>query len=439
MNNENMSTIDWILQLETCPEEVTSNPLLFDLETPMTSGFPTPSLKLDRRSEHPPSTAKKLSKPHSNEAFSGKLDFRPTMTDHIPEHQLKSMSPKERRQLRNKISARNFRNRRKEYIESIEEQLDDQKQENEKLRSELATMRNEMDQLRDINQQLRLDLVLYEQGVRPMPLNPAMTTPPLADALTATTPPTAIASATTGLMPIDDLFTTSSSSSSGDSSPNELMLMESSPLVMDASWPPAFNMFLSHALFPDLSLPLSNKSMDTNLAPNVMEVFQRYPLLAPALMSIVVGHTMTLSTDDLLRLNFSTQTVPTTSDKEMFKVWELLEPSLQAAMTTIDSTTKAIDYYTDDEDDDQFLDAPVPEEDDRADGNPSHYCAIRYLRNPVCAAHRYMKDYVCALVHQCVEQYVLQQQQEQQQRQHETKCSIYATFRRCKERFVTVS
>lgn len=41
-----------------------------------------------------------------------RLDFRP-MNDFIPESQLKTMTSKERRQLRNKISARNFRNRRK--------------------------------------------------------------------------------------------------------------------------------------------------------------------------------------------------------------------------------------------------------------------------------------------------------------------------------------
>lgn len=42
----------------------------------------------------------------------GRLDFRP-IRDYIPESQLKAMTSKERRQLRNKISARNFRNRRK--------------------------------------------------------------------------------------------------------------------------------------------------------------------------------------------------------------------------------------------------------------------------------------------------------------------------------------
>lgn len=47
-----------------------------------------------------------------------RLDFRP-MNDSIPESQLKSMTSKERRQLRNKISARNFRNRRKGKLNMI--------------------------------------------------------------------------------------------------------------------------------------------------------------------------------------------------------------------------------------------------------------------------------------------------------------------------------
>lgn len=46
-----------------------------------------------------------------------RLDFRPT-NDFIPESQLKAMTSKERRQLRNKISARNFRNRRKGKLEN---------------------------------------------------------------------------------------------------------------------------------------------------------------------------------------------------------------------------------------------------------------------------------------------------------------------------------
>ncbi|KAJ1551626.1 hypothetical protein HK096_006459 [Nowakowskiella sp. JEL0078] len=55
----------------------------------------------------------------------------------------KSMNSKERRQLRNKISARNFRLRRKEYITNLEDELKIVTSENEKMRSALLAIQNE--------------------------------------------------------------------------------------------------------------------------------------------------------------------------------------------------------------------------------------------------------------------------------------------------------
>jgi hypothetical protein len=49
---------------------------------------------------------------YSLKQTTGRLDFR-SSSNYVSDSQLKSMSSKERRQLRNKISARNFRNRRK--------------------------------------------------------------------------------------------------------------------------------------------------------------------------------------------------------------------------------------------------------------------------------------------------------------------------------------
>jgi hypothetical protein len=63
--------------------------------------------------EKPTATPRKAKNSNGPPATStGRLDFRP-INDYIPESQLKAMTSKERRQLRNKISARNFRNRRK--------------------------------------------------------------------------------------------------------------------------------------------------------------------------------------------------------------------------------------------------------------------------------------------------------------------------------------
>ncbi|KAG1339504.1 hypothetical protein G6F62_005761 [Rhizopus arrhizus] len=75
----------------------------------------------------------------------------------------KNLSSKERRQLRNKISARNFRVRRKEYINTLELQVDDQKKANEKILHRLNTIEEEnkqlkmqIDSLKRQNQQLLL-------------------------------------------------------------------------------------------------------------------------------------------------------------------------------------------------------------------------------------------------------------------------------------------
>ncbi|KAJ1839191.1 hypothetical protein LPJ73_006846, partial [Coemansia sp. RSA 2703] len=66
-----------------------------------------------------------------------------------------SLTPKERRQLRNKISARNFRVRRKEYITTLEAEVRVHKEESEGLRVELAASKRENVQLRDEINKLR--------------------------------------------------------------------------------------------------------------------------------------------------------------------------------------------------------------------------------------------------------------------------------------------
>lgn len=163
-NKDNHSVIDWILQLDSPPSTTNSQP---SPDTQQSTFSSLPSIPNDagstsvltkselfefylgdevdqaskdvqhqqlqahhaKRSAHHSdddrhsittsttftTTAKrtKKAKPTGAEPLSGRLDFRPTMTDQVPESQLKAMTPRERRQLRNKISARNFRNRRK--------------------------------------------------------------------------------------------------------------------------------------------------------------------------------------------------------------------------------------------------------------------------------------------------------------------------------------
>ncbi|KAI8138311.1 hypothetical protein BJV82DRAFT_523697 [Fennellomyces sp. T-0311] len=77
---------------------------------------------------------------------------------------IKKLTPKERRQLRNKISARNFRVRRKEYITTLEAQVDDHKKHAERLQTRLDDVEEENKQLRLEVDSLRRQNQLLQQG-----------------------------------------------------------------------------------------------------------------------------------------------------------------------------------------------------------------------------------------------------------------------------------
>ncbi|PIA12747.1 hypothetical protein COEREDRAFT_12274 [Coemansia reversa NRRL 1564] len=88
---------------------------------------------------------------------------------------LKSLTSKERRQLRNKISARNFRVRRKEYITNLEAEMRSHKEEADGLRRELAVSKKDNAQLREEIQRLRQRL--GAMGVAPSNSTTAATVP----------------------------------------------------------------------------------------------------------------------------------------------------------------------------------------------------------------------------------------------------------------------
>ncbi|KAL1916882.1 uncharacterized protein VTP21DRAFT_5079 [Calcarisporiella thermophila] len=81
--------------------------------------------------------------------------LKPVCEDMPTPEEIKKMSSKEKRQLRNKISARNFRVRRKEYITSLEEQIEYQKKEVAELREELRQAQEENERLRTEVENLR--------------------------------------------------------------------------------------------------------------------------------------------------------------------------------------------------------------------------------------------------------------------------------------------
>ncbi|KAG8715506.1 hypothetical protein FRC08_010507 [Ceratobasidium sp. 394] len=82
-------------------------------------------------------------------------EWRPTPEEY------KKLSSKEKRQLRNKISARNFRVRRKEYITTLESHIADRDQLISAIRSELSITHNENNELRREIDALKVGTFLF--------------------------------------------------------------------------------------------------------------------------------------------------------------------------------------------------------------------------------------------------------------------------------------
>ncbi|CAG8689105.1 8480_t:CDS:2 [Cetraspora pellucida] len=108
-------------------------------------------------------TLKLSATPNNNkESDHGKLDDNAQID-------LKKLSSKERRQLRNKISARNFRVRRKEYIQSLESTKEQQQEEINLLRQALMHLQEENTRLKQEVEELR------KQAKKP--INPPLSPP----------------------------------------------------------------------------------------------------------------------------------------------------------------------------------------------------------------------------------------------------------------------
>lgn len=199
--------------------------------------------------------------------------------------QLKMMPSKERRQLRNKISARNFRNRRKEYMATLEKEMDQCKAENAQLKLEVKWVRGMMDKLQAENDRLRLQLVLCKEGIEP--------TRNIDETLSSINTPspehpvhnTPASAATNSTVATTYTRTTNTNNSTLQLSPNSNN----------------HNVYLAHASIPtwDMSSILQ-KDDKKKVTSGGADLIRLYPLLAPALMSIVVNHTMTMTTDEII-------------------------------------------------------------------------------------------------------------------------------------------
>ncbi|KAI8386936.1 hypothetical protein BD560DRAFT_383289 [Blakeslea trispora] len=227
--------------------------------------------------ESPQSFNKKMKKyptNHVHQSSSAEENSEDEDENMLQNSSLKQMSSKERRQLRNKISARNFRVRRKEYITKLEEKVEQQ----EKI---IQSLKEENAKLRKANQEVMNQV-----------LDQLITPPPSSDELQSSSPSSSSEShgSPYGPAPIQQFqFNDLYSFDLFDQQPVPPPLPETSN---------AF--YLNHAVMPDWDMHrvLNDKAIsettDDRQKELVRDLFANYPLLAPALMSIVVRHTLSL-------------------------------------------------------------------------------------------------------------------------------------------------
>ncbi|KAI8333987.1 hypothetical protein BC941DRAFT_339084, partial [Chlamydoabsidia padenii] len=187
-----------------------------------------------------------------------------------------NLTSKEKRQLRNKISARNFRVRRKEYITQLENKVDEQEDEIDSLKQDNKRLTGLNEQLLQEVMELRLQLqqssVTQHQPRHYQQQQPALTVSPSSS--DTSSPPDFMES----LLDFN-LFNSNGNNITG----NNYNL----------------NTYLSHSLMPSFDLShilgdkLAHPPSSTNLEEH-RELMTVYPLLAPALASIVIRHTFTL-------------------------------------------------------------------------------------------------------------------------------------------------
>ncbi|KAI9250358.1 hypothetical protein EDC94DRAFT_527166 [Helicostylum pulchrum] len=216
------------------------------------------------------------------------------LDEQFPASKLKNMTPKERRQLRNKISARNFRVRRKEYITQLEEKVEEHEQ--------------TIDGLQQENSKLRLANDELMKQLLNQPL-----TPPSSDNVLSSSGSEGNYSPDTG--PVSTMFQFQFNdlydlNLFDQSQPQETTTADTSNLF-----------YLNHAVMPDWDI---HQVLGEKGKPMFPEIDQRqaardlihdYPLLAPALMSIVVRHTLSLEYVTSIAKEFSASLGPEFAEK----------------------------------------------------------------------------------------------------------------------------
>lgn len=141
------------------PQLVLSQPEPVAPDAPLFPSLTLPEPNVPMKSESPAPMPMVAEEPESDTTFTAftpmrldqptpsrpKLDMRATSPDvenlRPSMEEYNKLSSKEKRQLRNKISARNFRNRRKEYITLLEDQIQERDRIIESLKDQLSSLR----------------------------------------------------------------------------------------------------------------------------------------------------------------------------------------------------------------------------------------------------------------------------------------------------------
>lgn len=293
-----------------------------------------------------------------------------------------------------------------EYIGTLEEELNQQKAENSQLKLELKWVKTQMDKLQKENDKLRLDLVLGGMVLpmsQPQPQQVQQTSPYLLNSSTTINSTLNLTNSTT-----------SSSDESNLSSPPNLFtdFPDNWDFVLPQQQEQQRDTYLAHTTVPNWNID-QVLSKETSVVPatDSQLLFKQYPLLAPALMSIVLTHTMTMSTDEILataKLNptdsnsamvpYSNTRGAGMTNKEAQAVWDILEP-----LTYLSERNAKISAAT--------IISTGSEEEDKEDGSKevikpakskycevyrtlvSPYCPVTWLQQRVC---RYLCEYAAS-------------------------------------------
>ena len=184
-----------------------------------------------------------------------------------------------------------------EYIEGIEKELQQQKIENSQMKLEIKWLKSKVEQLQAENDKLRIDVAVLNSLPAPSVLAPYSSSPDIEP----------------------------SPMLSNDNNNNNNNAVDDWDFVLPDFPSSQPDTFISQAVVPSFNQVFLSKEQQQKQT-HSSDLIKQYPLLAPALMSIILSHTMTMSTDQLLASAKLIPPSPLPSKKEAEAVWNLLEP-----------------------------------------------------------------------------------------------------------------